>query len=76
MRSHRFMNSLLYLVIQLVAKENKAKENNAGVGRFFVLSMDKRCISQVFHFKGSTKTSSLCHRLFSFFCEFRTFIYS
>ena len=37
MRLHRFINSLLYLVIQLVAKENKAKENNAWIRRFFVL---------------------------------------
>ena len=31
MRSHRFINSLLCLVIQLVAKESKVKENNAGI---------------------------------------------
>ena len=46
MRSHRFINSLLYLVIQVVAKESKAKENNAGIRRFFVLFLNKRYISQ------------------------------
>ena len=50
MRSHRFINSLLYLVIQLVANESKAKENNAGIRSFFVLFLDKRYISQVIHF--------------------------
>ena len=54
MRSHRFINSLLYLVIQLVAKESKAKENNAVIRRFFVLFLDKRFISQVFHFNIQT----------------------
>ena len=51
MRSHRFINSLFCLVIQLVAKESKAKENNAGIRRLFVLFIDKRFISQVIHFK-------------------------
>ena len=51
MRSHRFINSLLYLVIQLVAKESKAKENNWGISHSFVLFIDKRYISQVIHFK-------------------------
>ena len=51
MRSHRFINSLLYLVIQLVAKESKANENNARDRRFFVLFLDKRHVSQVIHFK-------------------------
>ena len=37
MRSHRSINTLLYLVIQLVAKESKATENDTGVRRFFVL---------------------------------------
>ena len=46
MRSHRFINSLLYLVIQLVAKESNAKENNAGIRRFFILFLDKCYISQ------------------------------
>ena len=49
-RSHRFINSLWYLVIQLVAKEYKAKENNAAIRRFFVLFLDKRYISWVIHF--------------------------
>ena len=51
MRSHKFINSLLCLVIQLMAKESKAKENNAGIRRLFVLFIDKRHISQVIHFK-------------------------
>ena len=51
MRSHRFINSLLYLVIQLVAKESNAKENNAGIRCFFILFLDKCYISQVIHFK-------------------------
>ena len=46
MRSHRFINSLLYLVM----KESNAKENNAGIRRFFVLFLEKRYISQVIHF--------------------------
>ena len=50
MLSHRFITSLLYLAIQLVAKESRVKENNAGVRRFFVLFVDKRYISQVIHF--------------------------
>ena len=45
MRSHRLINSVLYLVLQLVAKESKAKENNAEIRRFFVLLIDKRYIS-------------------------------
>ena len=52
MRSHRFINSPLYLKIQLVTKESKAKENNAGIRCLFVLFLDKRYISQVIHFKG------------------------
>ena len=31
MRSHRFTNSQLHLVIQLLTKESKAKENNIGI---------------------------------------------
>ena len=54
MRSHRFINSLLYLVIQLVTKESKAKENNARIRCLFVLFIDKRYISQVIHFKSLT----------------------
>ena len=46
-----FINSLMYLVIQLVAKKSKAKENNAGIRCIFVLFLEKRYISQVIHFK-------------------------
>ena len=53
MRSHRFINSLLYLVIQLVEKESKVNENNAGIRHFFVLFLGKRYISQVIHFNSS-----------------------
>ena len=49
MRSHRFINSLLYLIIQLVAKESRANENNGGIRCLFVLSIDKRYVSQVIH---------------------------
>ena len=51
MRSHRFIKSLLYLVIQLVAKESKAKENNAVIRCLFALFLEKRYISQVIYFK-------------------------
>ena len=51
MRSHKFINSLLYLIIQLLAKESRANENNGGIRCFFVLFIDKRYISQVIHFK-------------------------
>ena len=51
MRSHKFINSLLYLIIQFVAKESRANENNGGIRYFFVLFIDKRYISQVIHFK-------------------------
>ena len=51
MRSHRFINSILYFVIQLVAKESKAKKNNRGIRCFLVLFIDKRYITQVIHFK-------------------------
>ena len=51
MRSHRFINSLLYFVIQLVAKESKVKENNAGIRRFFVLFLDKRDVSHPSSYK-------------------------
>ena len=50
MRSHRFVNSLLYLKIQLVAKESKAKGNNTGIRRFVVLFLDKCYLSQATHF--------------------------
>ena len=50
MRSHRIINSLLYFVIQLVAKESKAKENNERITHFSVLFIDKCYISQVIHF--------------------------
>ena len=46
--SHRFVNSVLYLVIQLVAKESKAKEKNAGIRCLSVLFLEKRYISQAF----------------------------
>ena len=62
MRSHALINSLLYLVIQLVAKESKVKENNAEIRRFFVIFLDQRHISQIIHFK------DVCNNLsFSFF---------
>ena len=51
MRSHKFINSLLYLIIPLVATESRANENNGGIRCFFVLFIDKRYISQVIHFK-------------------------
>ena len=45
MRSHKFINSLLYLIIQLVAKESRANENNREIRCFFILFIDKRYIS-------------------------------
>ena len=51
MRSHRFINSPLYLIIQFVVKESRAEENNGRIRCFFVLFIDKRYISQVIHFK-------------------------
>ena len=59
MRSHKFINILLCLVIQLVAKESKAKENKARVRRLFVLFIDKRYISQVIHFKLDINISTI-----------------
>ena len=50
MRSHRFIFSLLYLIIQRVAKESKAKEYNGVFTFFFVLFIDGRHIAQVIHF--------------------------
>ena len=48
MRSHRFINSLSYLVIQLMVKESKAKKNyGGGIRHSFVLYIDKRYIPQV-----------------------------
>ena len=35
MRSHKFINSLLYLIIPLVAKESRANENDGGIKFFF-----------------------------------------
>ena len=52
MRSYKFMNSLSYLIIQLVAKESRANENNGGIRCFFVLFIDKPYISQDIHFNG------------------------
>ena len=66
MRSHRFINSLLYLVIQLVAKESKAKEN-VGIGCFFLLFLDKRYISQDIHFKAGFTYIICFHSLLFFF---------
>ena len=51
MRSHKFINSLLYLIIQLLAKERRTNGNNGGIRCFFVLFTDKRLISQFIHFK-------------------------
>ena len=65
MRSHRFINSLFYLVIQLVAKESNAKENNVGTRCLFVLFLDKRYVSQVIHFKPEIRHT---HTKFSVFC--------
>ena len=53
MRSHKFINSLLYLIIPLVAKESRASENNGGIKCFIVLFIDKRYISQVILFNSS-----------------------
>ena len=51
MRSHKFINSLLYLIIHLVAKESMANENDGGIRCFFFLFIDNCYISQVIHFK-------------------------
>ena len=50
MRSHKFINSLLYLIIQLMANASRANENNEEIRCFFVLFIDKRYISKVIHF--------------------------
>ena len=47
MRSHKFINSLLYLIILLAAKESRANENNGGIRCFFILFIDKGYICQV-----------------------------
>ena len=62
MRSHKFINSLLYLIIQLVVKECKAKENNAGIKCFFVLFIDKHYISQVVHLKDTNMMPAISSR--------------
>ena len=54
-----FINSLLYLVIQVVVKESKAKENNAGKRRFIFLSIDKLYVSQVIHFNGRQRQANI-----------------
>ena len=58
MRSHRFINSLLCLVILLVVKERKAKEN-AGIRPFFVLFSYKRHISLKYLFSRDGDESSV-----------------
>ena len=63
MRSHKFINSLLLLMIRLVAKESRANENNCGIKCSFVLFIDKRHISQVIHFKDSITLSHYCSKL-------------
>ena len=50
MRSHKFINSLLYLEVQLMAKESNAKKH-WGIRCFFVLFIDNRYMSQVIHIK-------------------------
>ena len=67
MRSHKFINSLLYLITLLVAKESRANENNGGIRCFFVLFIDKLHISQVIHFKECCdwSTKSLSSAIFS-----------
>ena len=40
-----YIIGLLDLVIQLMAKESKAKENNAGIRCLFVLILEKRYLS-------------------------------
>ena len=66
MRSHKFINSLLYLIIPLVAKESRANESNGGIKCFFALFIDKRYIFQVIHFKlFITESTSKVNRKFS-----------
>ena len=60
MRSHKFINSLLYLIILLVAKESRANENNGGIRCFFVLFIDKPYISQDIHFKSPSLLYNRC----------------
>ena len=45
MRLHRFINSLLYLIIQLEAKESRANENNGGIRFSFVLFWQARFLA-------------------------------
>ena len=59
MRSHRFINSLLYLVIHLVAKESKAKESNAGIR--CPLFRDALCISG-HSLREKKRSRSECHK--------------
>ena len=61
MRSHKFINSLLYLIIPLVAKESRANENNGGIKCFFVLFIDKCYLSQVIHFKLEKLLEKWCY---------------
>ena len=63
MRSHQFINSLLYLIILLVAKESRANENNGGIRCFFVLFIDKPYISQVIHFNVKLRCTVMCSSL-------------
>ena len=58
MRSHKFINSLLYLIIQLLTNESRANGNNGGIRCFFVLFIDKRYISHVIHFKRKERSLS------------------
>ena len=66
MRFYKFMNSILYLKIQLVAKESKAKENDNKVFRFlFVLFIHGRRMAQFFHFKTRFSCINKCRNVFS-----------
>ena len=51
MTSHRFMNSLLYLIIQCVEEEDKAKENIGVLRILFGLFIDRCHTAQVSRFK-------------------------
>ena len=53
MRLHRFINSLLHLVIQLMATESNAKDNSGGISCFFVLFVCDRYVSPVIQFMQS-----------------------
>ena len=54
MRLQKFIKSLLYLVIQLVANESRANDNNARISCLFILFLEQRYISQVIHFNLET----------------------